>query len=292
MTYHVSPSANGCLGISSDVVVTIHPGPFVSLTICYDPVITTNSQPVKVKGGIPLGGTYSGAGITGSTFYPAIAGPGNHTITYSYTNTYGCINTENQTISVISPVVITCGNTLTDVRDNQQYPTILLGSQCWMAANLNYGNTILALNMQRDNCLPEKYCYNDLPGNCSSYGGLYQWDELMKYDNTSASQGLCPPAWHVPTENEWNVLFIHYISNGFAGSPLKNTGYSGYNASPDGSRFINVNWNFIDFATLLWSSTSQGPYKAWAHGMNTFNPSVSLYPGSRSNAFSVRCIKD
>jgi uncharacterized protein (TIGR02145 family) len=185
-----------------------------------------------------------------------------------------------------------CGTSLTDPRDNKQYPTVQIGTQCWMASNLDYGSTLTSANMQRDNCLPEKYCYNDNPANCTSAGGLYQWDEMMKYENTTGSQGICPPAWHVPTETEWNSLFNFFISNGFAGSPLKNTGYSGFNAVPDGVKFKNVNWNFINFATIFWSSNPRGYYKAWAHGLNTYNPSVSFYPAARSNAFSVRCIKD
>jgi len=105
-------------------------------------------------------------------------------------------------------------------------------------------------------------------------------------------QGLCPPAWHIPTDAEWNQLFAVYITNGFAGSPLKFTGYSGFNALLSGVDFFNINFNFAGFATLMWTSDSHGAYKAWAHGMNSFNPSVSLYPSFRSNAFSVRCIKD
>jgi uncharacterized protein (TIGR02145 family) len=292
VTYHVSPSANGCPGINADVVVTVHPDPVVTFTACFDPVFTTDAQPVKLKGGTPLSGSYSGTGVMGSTFFPATAGAGMFTISYIYANTYGCRDTAMQTISVISPLPFNCGSTLTDPRDNKTYPTVLIGTQCWMAANLDYGSTITAVNMQRDNCVPEKYCFNDNPGNCSTSGGLYQWDEMMKYDNASASQGICPPAWHVPTEAQWNTLFSFYISNGFAGSPLKNTGYSGFNAFLDGVRFKNVNWNFLDFATFFWSSTTHGPYKAWAHGMNSENPSVSYYPASKSNGFSIRCIKD
>jgi len=87
-------------------------------------------------------------------------------------------------------------------------------------------------------------------------------------------------------------LFNFYISNGFAGSPLKSTGYSGFDAFLSGTRFNNVNWNFINFAVMFWSSIKEGTNKAWAHGMNSYNPSVSFYPSSRTNAFSVRCIKD
>ncbi|MEI6899577.1 MAG: FISUMP domain-containing protein, partial [Bacteroidota bacterium] len=292
VTYRVTPTANGCIGTPSNVVVTVHPDPVVTFQACYDPVITTDAQPIKLKGGIPLGGIYSGPGIAGTTFYPATAGTGTHTLNYLFINMYGCSKNANQSIIVISPLAFTCGNSLMDVRDNQTYSTLVIGTQCWMGVNLNYGNTLTSANMQRDNCTPEKYCYNDVPGNCSTYGGLYQWDELMKYDNTVSGQGMCPPAWHVPTETEWNVLFKYYISNGFAGAALKYTGFSNFNAFLDGVKFKSINWNFLDFATLYWSSNSRGIYKAWAHGMNTYNPSVSFYPGARSNAFSVRCIKD
>ena len=121
---------------------------------------------------------------------------------------------------------------------------------------------------------------------------FYQWDELMNYGTSLGDQGLCPPGWHVPAEADWNILFGNYISNGFAGSPLKYSGFSGFNAILSGARHLNKNWDYQGFATFFWSSTSHGPNQAWAHGMNDIDPSVSLYPGFRSNAFSVRCLRD
>jgi uncharacterized protein (TIGR02145 family) len=205
---------------------------------------------------------------------------------------YGCANAASLNITVLNPLPFFCDSPLTDIRDNKQYPTVKLGAQCWMAANLNFGTQIPSSAMQRDNCTVEKYCFNDIPSNCSTFGGLYQWDEMMQFEAVESIQGLCPPGWHVPSENEWNTLFGQYISNGFAGSPLKYTGYSGFNAFLNGIRFDNRNWNFDAFATFLWSSTSHGPVKAWAHAMNSFNPSVSYYPGNRSNAFYIRCMKN
>ena len=292
VTYTISPSFNSCPGTPNQVVVTVNPLPGVTYTICNDVITTTAAQPFRLKGGLPLGGTYSGAGVNTGIFYPSIAGIGNHTTTYSYLNTWGCTANATQVISVINPAVFLCDNTMTDIRDGKQYPTVKIGTQCWMAENLDYGTFILSTQMQRDNCISEKYCFGDNLANCTSYGGLYQWDKLMQYDNTSAAQGFCPPGWHVPTENEWNTLFNFYISNGFAGSPLKYSGYSGFNAFLSGTRFDNINWNFSNFAVMFWSSTKEGNGKAWAHGMNSFNPSVSYYPSSRSNAFSVRCIGD
>jgi len=291
-TYTITPTANSCTGTPNNVVVTVKPLAAVSFTACTDVVTTTAASPFTLKGGLPLGGTYSGTGVNAGLFDPAIAAAGTHAITYSYSNVYGCAKTASLNITVLNPLPFFCDSPLTDVRDNQQYPTVKLGVQCWMAANLNFGAQVPSSAMQRDNCTVEKYCFNDIPSNCSTLGGLYQWDEIMQFEAVEGIQGLCPPGWHVPSENEWNVLFDLYISNGFAGSPMKYTGYSGFNAFLNGIRFNNRNWNFDSFATFMWSSNSHGPFKAWAHAMNTQNPSVSYYPGNRSNAFYVRCMKN
>ena len=103
--------------------------------------------------------------------------------------------------------------------------------------------------------------YSDNPANCLTDGGLYQWDETMKYTALNGAQGFCPPDWHIPTENDWMTLFTFYISNGFAGSPLKYTGYSGFNAFLTGVRFNNVQFDFSNFAVMFWSSASHGPRK-------------------------------
>ena len=202
-----------------------------------------------------------------------------------------------------SAPVLTCGDTLTDIRDNRKYPTVALGSQCWMAANLNYGQQIPASTLQRDNCVAEKYCYNDSPALCAMGSVLYQWDEVMQYTDLPGVQGLCPPGWHIHTENDWNTLFTFYISNGFAGSPLKSSGYSGFNAFLSGIRFHTIIWKYpvndpVLRSILFWSSAKHGTTKAWAHGMNEvaadieYTPSVSFYPALRSNAFAVRCMRD
>ncbi len=52
----------------------------------------------------------------------------------------------------------------------------------------------------------EKYCYNDVPANCETYGGLYQWDEIMQYTTTPGVQGICPSGWHLPTGEEWKQM--------------------------------------------------------------------------------------
>jgi uncharacterized protein (TIGR02145 family) len=263
--------------------------PIVTFTLCNDTITTTNAKPFKLKGGIPLGGTYSGAGVTGGIFTPAIAGVGNHQISYTYTNAALCSATAHSNLHTFLPSNLPCGSPVTDVRDGKSYSTVQIGNQCWFAEDLDYGTEIPSNIYQRDNCIPEKYTVHSSLFTVHSY---YQWDEIMNYDETISSQGLCPPGWHVPTESDWNTLFTNYTSNAFAASPLKYSGFSGFDALLSGARHLNKTWDYSGFAGFFWSSTTSGATRVWAHGMNDADPSVSLYPALRSNAFSLRCLKD
>jgi len=176
-----------------------------------------------------------------------------------------------------------------DTRDNNIYPTVQIGTQCWMAANLDFGITISDLTPQTDNCVPEKYTR---PASRVPRPAFYQWDELMQYQTAEGSQGLCPPGWHAPSETDWTTLMNYYLGNGRAGRPLQDTIINGFKALRSGVFYLNSSWSFLDFATILWSSTPSGQSKAISHGINLYNFSVSLYPASRANAFAVRCLRD
>jgi uncharacterized protein (TIGR02145 family) len=279
---------------SAKIIMSGTLAPIVTFTSCFDTITTVAAKSFKLKGGIPLGGTYSGPGVNSLTgiFTPSVAGTGLKTIQYTYTNVASCSAGKSKTILVQASPAFTCGSSFTDIRDGKSYPTVLIGTQCWMAANLNYGAVLNSSQVQNDNCLSEKYCYNDVTGNCTKYGGLYQWDEVMKYDGTPAGQGLCPPGWHVPTESEWTTLFNFYLGNGLAGKPLQDTIMAGFRAQTSGVYYLNSTWSFHGFATLFWTSTPWNAVKAISHGMNVYDFSVSLYPSSRANAFPVRCLRD
>ena len=266
--------------------------PVITFTSCFDTLTTVLAKPIKLKGGIPLNGVYSGPGVSAGIFNPAVAGIGTKSITYTYTNVFLCSASKTRTITVQAAAPFTCGNTLTDIRDGKTYPSVQIGTQCWMAANLNRGIQTNSSQVQFDNCIDEKFCYGNDPVKCSKYGGLYQWDEMMRYDDVPAGQGICPPGWHVPTENDWTVLCNYYNGFGFAGKPLQDTFISGFRALTGGVFYLNSSWSFEDFAVLFWTSTSWGNYKALSHGMNSIDFSVSLYPSSRANAFPIRCLKD
>ena len=68
-----------------------------------------------------------------------------------------------------------------DVRDSQVYRTIAIGSQIWLAQNLNYATD-------------SSDCYNS---SCESYGRLYYQSKALD---------VCPEGWHLPSNEEWNIL--------------------------------------------------------------------------------------
>jgi hypothetical protein len=73
-----------------------------------------------------------------------------------------------------------CGTEILDDRDGQYYNTVQIGTQCWMAENLNIGTMITGTTEMANDSIIEKYCYCNSTANCDIYGGLYQWNEISK----------------------------------------------------------------------------------------------------------------
>jgi len=199
----------------------------------------------------------------------------------------------------------TCGGLLVDSRDQQSYKTTQVGSQCWMAENLNVGTQINGASDQTDNGTIEKYCYqNNEAGGCGQYGGLYQWDELMNYTNVKGSRGICPEGWHIPTDYEVQALEIALgMSNNDAG--LSNIwrgtdqglkiapgGSSGFDVLYSGRRVSGGLYTAVEQYEYLWTSTESVDY-AWRRCFQVNNGKIGRYDTfPKSYGMSVRCLKD
>ncbi len=285
--------ATGNPATSSPVAMTVRNNPVVTFSPCFDTITVTGAKPIRLRGGFPTGGTYSGTGVLAGFYNPALAGPGTHVISFTYTNVASCAASASSCIHQYPVSAFTCGNVLTDIRDGMTYPTVQFGNQCWMASNLDFGTQIPDIIPQSDNCIAEKY-RSPLPA--TPHPTFYQWDELMRYDNTEASQGFCPPGWHIPTAGEWDALLIFNTGAGQAGGPMKDLLLvHGFFSYQPGFLYLNHSWAFtmgLYAGSMYWTSTSSGAERAISRGLNEFNPSVAMYASSRGNAFSVRCLKD
>jgi uncharacterized protein (TIGR02145 family) len=184
----------------------------------------------------------------------------------------------------------------TDSNGNN-YTIVEIGTQTWMAENLNVGIRINGTVNQTSNGPIEKYCYDDNDANCAVYGGLYQWGRAMN--------GICPTGWHLPTKTEWTTLPTDLGGEDIAGGMMKETGIthwlspntgatnsSGFTALPGGYRYIDGTFNDIGNYGLWWSSYRLDLYIS-IMSLDYNNGKASI--GNDPNAgigYSVRCLKD
>jgi uncharacterized protein (TIGR02145 family) len=196
----------------------------------------------------------------------------------------------------------------TDTRDGKDYKWIRIGKQVWMAQNLNIGLQIDGIKMQSNNGNTEKYCYNDLELNCNTYGGLYQWDEIMQYSKKEGTQGICPENWHIPADAEWTFLIEELGGKKTSYESTKELGNvhwkivtkgitnkSGLTVLPGGLRNEDTSSNVFNNMrneAYFWSSTEHDAKSAYAIGLGSLFLETYKYSGTKSNGFSVRCIHD
>lgn len=185
----------------------------------------------------------------------------------------------------------------------KDYNTVLIGSQCWLKENLDIGTMISSEIHSTNNSIIEKYCYSNLPANCNTYGGLYQWNEAMQYVQTEGAQGICPTGWHIPSQTDIETLISSASGNG---NLLKaaNQGYGsgvgtdffGFSALLGGNKEYIQYWTFMHLTMRghFWSSslrvTDSYVYRIF---LWDDRPDISPFWSSVFTlGFSVRCIKD
>jgi len=78
--------------------ITVNPLPVVTCPENFS--VCLEAEPWMLYGGLPEGGVYSGTGVSDGMFNPEVAGPGDHVITYTYTDENTCVNFCTFTIHV------------------------------------------------------------------------------------------------------------------------------------------------------------------------------------------------
>ena len=221
-------------------------------------------------------------------------------------------SSEEMASSSSKPILVTSiydsvANTLTDLRDNQVYRTVTIGSQIWMAENLN---------LKYNKGSAKSYCYNDSIKYCNNYGRLYTksaaMDSAAVYSNTSKNcgdeninnctlkknaRGICPENWHIPDSTEWRTL-LSYVEgkiNLMSSPPWDESCDVGndvyyFSVLPGGNK--SMYGTYANMGNMgaegFWFSTIHARIVNFA----CYASDVLFQSVGRGYAYPVRCVKD
>jgi len=188
--------------------------------------------------------------------------------------------------------------TFIDIRNDKVYKSVVIGTQTWMAENLNINIPYFSK------------CYEDLESNCDIYGRLYNW---------TVAGSVCPEGWHLPQAEEWLAL-INYVENGeeeSSGKKLKTSSgwewsdpfYYGYKGNPNGtdefgfsalpggmcfSRNGPEKFDDIGYRAFWWTDTRREFQIAYMVDLmdDIYKENGNLGGDFTSDYLSVRCVKD
>jgi len=200
--------------------------------------------------------------------------------------------------------------TFTDARDKKTYKYVEIGTQTWMAENLNYA----AEGSKCGTDIIEGYDASALSSEntsiCDTYGRLYDWSTAMK---------SCPVGWHLPDDSEWTVLTNFVGGATGAGNKLKAiSGWNsvitgggqatfggngqdtyGFAALPGGQGYKSLTskpaadtFSALGENSLWWSATPINNTYANFWSVSYRDDNSSKASSVKTNVVSVRCLQD
>ncbi len=202
-----------------------------------------------------------------------------------------CTASSNTTTHYCSEGIMKEYGLLTDNRSNpsKTYRTVVIGSQTWMAQNLNY-------NASGSKCHGDN-SGGDSENKCNTYGRLYNWEAAMD---------ICPAGWHLPSRAEWEVMTIYIggaategkklkaaggwnIYDGVSGNGMDEYGFSALPGSyGDSSGFFLL----VGYYGNWWTSSETGGYnEAFIRSMSYDEEAEWTYD-DKSFLLSVRCVRN
>lgn len=181
-------------------------------------------------------------------------------------------------------LMVACSESFTDPRDGQSYDIVQIGSQTWMAENLNYEAEGSA-------------CPEGDNRSCSKYGRLYTWE---------VARTVCPEGWRLPDRADFEQLIASAGGMDFAGEKLKST--SGwfkkgngsdefcFNALPAGYRLGGSEsapgkFDGIGGYAHFWTATETPDGLAYYLLLDFSTKAAKLSAFGKDEARSVRCVK-
>lgn len=204
-------------------------------------------------------------------------------------------------------ISFTTGNydygTVTDI-ENNSYKTIWIGNQHWMAENLRVtqysdGSSIPNVTDYSEWSALETgaYCWyeNSTSENRDDYGALYNYHAVK-------TNKLCPDGWHLPSEDEVNVLTMHLGGMEITADKLNAAGFNFITTgvrqivpgdSEQNTPWLEYEWAGKAFVAYWWASSANDKYYHASWGVS-YNPEYILiqYFIVQQSGLPVRCMED
>jgi uncharacterized protein (TIGR02145 family) len=182
-------------------------------------------------------------------------------------------------------------DSITDTRDNKVYKTVKIGSQTWMADNLNYSDSVTTPSLVCNSA-----CFGNDAAKCEVAGRLYTWN---------VANEVCPSGWHLPDSTEWQTL-ITEVGEKHAGEVLKSqTGWKlhtdgngvgtdavGFFALPVGNENENRVFGDEEIFAIFWTASEHGSKNGIYVYMWYIYDGVEYNYKSKEWYNPVRCVKD
>jgi uncharacterized protein (TIGR02145 family) len=191
-----------------------------------------------------------------------------------------------------------------DTRNNRSYQTIQIGTQVWMAENLDIGqfrngDKIPEADDEKEWNKADKknkaaWCYYDNDPVNSKFGRLYNFYAV------NDPRGLAPAGWHIPTELEWRTLIAGLGGESVAFKSLMDTSWiisknkCGFSALPVGYRNMDhgkATFFLSTYSAAWWSSNLKTEKYVYYYVITTRDMREG-FSDEMGNGLSVRCIKD
>ncbi len=244
-------------------------------------------------------------------------------LTKSYTDAYASqIESVQASHGAIIDEITFLGKGIIDKRDGNHYKVVKIGNQVWLAENLRYAGDIqLGTENDSSTTIPYRYYPNDDASNVATYGYLYNWPATMNGENGSDAvpsgvRGICPYGWHLPSDNEWTILFEELMDDdsGYSNIPpmlsghaelwgdgpltqAEHFGETGFNAVPAGGFYKSnyegtASFRYFGIRTYYWSSYEYSATNGDAFYFIIDDTSVHYVSERKAFGTSIRCLKD
>jgi uncharacterized protein (TIGR02145 family) len=201
-----------------------------------------------------------------------------------------------------------------DTRDNKTYTWAKIGTQTWMAENLNHTPSG-----------GSSKCPGNVASNCADWGRQYDWATAMgvTYNGTTFNnttnyigipekfKGICPTGWHLPSSAEWSTLVNFVGNNSGAKLRLPTSVYATGCQGTNNYGFSAMLVGYVEYGTLIdsykemdnigfwWTTSQYDASYAYNRAISKSSCDVLMigtaaydYSMTKRNMLSVRCLKD